>query len=51
MFWFCLGTDVNARDHYGWTPLHEAANHGHVECVRQLLNYRHNSLLPSDSGK
>ena len=34
------GVDVNVQDHYGWTPLHEAANHGHLECVQLLLDYK-----------
>ena len=34
------GIDVNASDHYGWTPLHESCNHGHVECVKLLLEYQ-----------
>ena len=28
---------VNVRDQCGWTPLHEAANHGHIEIVELLL--------------
>ena len=34
------GADANSTDHAGWTPLHEACNHGHVECVRELLKAR-----------
>lgn len=28
---------VNVRDFAGWMPLHEAANHGHIEIVRLLI--------------
>ncbi|CAN0304622.1 unnamed protein product [Bubo scandiacus] len=31
------GTDVNAKDYDGWTPLHEACNHGSTVCVREIL--------------
>ena len=34
------GADVNAVDYAGWTPLHEACNHGHVACVKELLESR-----------
>ncbi|XP_026579052.1 tonsoku-like protein [Pseudonaja textilis] len=30
---------VNPRDYCGWTPLHEACNHGHLETVRLLLDH------------
>ncbi|XP_037077217.1 tonsoku-like protein [Pollicipes pollicipes] len=33
------GHPVNARDHSGWLPLHEAANFGHLEVVRLLLQH------------
>ncbi|XP_040277481.1 SMC5-SMC6 complex localization factor protein 1 [Bufo bufo] len=31
------GIDINAKDNAGWTPLHEACNHGSTECVREIL--------------
>ena len=31
------GADVNARDFCGWSPLHEACNHGHLEIASALL--------------
>ncbi|XP_040269147.1 SMC5-SMC6 complex localization factor protein 1-like [Bufo bufo] len=31
------GMDINAKDNAGWTPLHEACNHGSTECVREIL--------------
>ncbi|KAM8864992.1 SMC5-SMC6 complex localization factor protein 1 [Synchiropus picturatus] len=34
------GTDVNIKDHMGWSPLHEACNHGSTECVEALLRHR-----------
>jgi len=31
------GVDPNAGDNAGWTPLSEACNLGHVDCVKELL--------------
>ncbi len=31
--------DANARDHNGWTALHEAVHGGSAECVRLLLSF------------
>ncbi|XP_071476464.1 uncharacterized protein [Diadema antillarum] len=36
--------DVNAQDNAGWTPLHEACNHGNIQCMQELLNFRPNTL-------
>lgn len=33
------GVDVNTCDNAGWSPLHEACNLGHLEIVRELLNF------------
>lgn len=30
--------DINAKDFCGWTPLHEAANHGFLSIVEYLIN-------------
>ena len=32
-------TDVNEKDNYGGTPLHYASRNGHIEIVRELINY------------
>ena len=31
------GANVNAKDKYGWTPLHEASNNGHKEVAELLI--------------
>lgn len=33
------GAAVNSFDHFGWTPLHEAANHGDVPTIKALLKH------------
>lgn len=33
-----LGMDVNARDHMGYSPLHNAASRGDVEMIRYLVD-------------
>lgn len=41
------GHPVNVRDHAGWLPLHEAANHGFTDIVELLLE---NGALINDKG-
>lgn len=41
------GHPVNLRDHAGWLPIHEAANHGFKEIVEILLD---NGALINDKG-
>uniref|UniRef100_A0A803YQS8 Ankyrin repeat domain 32 n=1 Tax=Meleagris gallopavo TaxID=9103 RepID=A0A803YQS8_MELGA len=31
------GIDINSKDYAGWTPLHEACNHGSTVCVSEIL--------------
>ena len=31
------GTDVNTKDKYEWTPLHQAAGYGHKEIAELLI--------------
>ncbi|XP_011616286.2 tonsoku-like protein [Takifugu rubripes] len=33
------GHPINPRDYCGWTPLHEASNHGHYDIVAVLLDH------------
>ncbi|KAJ6669766.1 hypothetical protein lerEdw1_000315 [Lerista edwardsae] len=33
------GIDINIKDYAGWTPLHEACNHGSTVCVREILQH------------
>ena len=37
-------------DHAGWTPLHEACNHGSTACVEALLNHFPSPHLNSQVG-
>jgi ankyrin repeat protein len=34
-----LGVNVNIQDNAGWTPMHEACNHGSTQCVKELLHF------------
>jgi ankyrin repeat protein len=42
---------ADARQQGGWTPLHEAAQIGDVEMVRDLLQHRADAQARSDEGK
>jgi ankyrin repeat protein len=33
------GADINAKDHNGWTPLHDASCNGHVQVVTELVEH------------
>ena len=45
------GGDANSTDYAGWTPLHEACNHGNLESVRELLKSRQPVLeINSEDG-
>ncbi|XP_031461143.1 SMC5-SMC6 complex localization factor protein 1 isoform X3 [Phasianus colchicus] len=33
------GIDINSKDYAGWTPLHEACNHGSTVCVSEILQH------------
>ncbi len=45
------GTDVNAKDQDGWTPLHLAAYKCHIDIVKVLLKKGADLLLKNNSGK
>lgn len=42
------GHPTNVRDHCGWSPLHEAANHGYVDIAELLL--RHGANVNDPGG-
>lgn len=41
------GALVNARDHAGWTPLHEACYQGHFKIASLLIRYYYQSFFIS----
>ena len=43
-----LGANVSIKDKGGWTVLHKAAYHGHVEVVRWLLEHVERMVLHND---
>jgi ankyrin repeat protein len=45
------GADVNAKQQQGFTPLHAAAHHGHIELVRLLLERGADPRAVTDAGK
>jgi uncharacterized protein len=45
------GADANVAQHGGWTPLHQAADHGHLGLVQILLEHGANPQARSDDGR
>lgn len=43
--------NLNAQDKYGWTPLHCAAHHGNIACVKKLLSLKADVNIPNQVGK
>ncbi len=46
-----LGMDVNARDHMGYTPLHNAASRGDVQMIRYLVDQGADVMVISRRGQ
>lgn len=44
------GHPTNVRDHCGWSPLHEAANHGYVDIAELLLKHGANVNDPGGAS-
>lgn len=45
------GAKVNVAQQGGWTPLHQAADHGHVELAHYLLKMGADRTLKADDGR
>ena len=50
LFSSCVLFFVHHVDHAGWTPLHEACNHGSAACVEILLQHRPVPILDNQVG-
>ena len=46
----CFFLFADHIDHAGWTPLHEACNHGSTACVEALLRHRPAPVLNNQVG-
>ncbi|KAG0237893.1 hypothetical protein BGW41_008319, partial [Actinomortierella wolfii] len=44
------GTSVNAKDEYGYTPLHAAASYGHIELMKYLIKSGANVNITDPDG-
>jgi ankyrin repeat protein len=45
------GLDVNARDHFGYTPLHHAASRGDMDVIRYLVDRGADPTAVARSGQ
>ena len=45
------GAHVNIAQHGGWTPLHQAASHGHAQMVELLLHFGASPSAKSDDNR
>ena len=46
----CGAVDVDAKNNFRDTPLHEAAWRNSKECIKILLNYGANTTIKNDDG-
>ncbi|CAF0877805.1 unnamed protein product [Rotaria sp. Silwood1] len=44
------GDNINIPNSYGWTPLYNAVNYGHVDIVRYLLDHKANINAKTNNG-